>query len=664
MPWIKWWNKNISPRAPHFVFYVRDWLASQLGSQMVDEGGLKIITTLDYDLQKKAEEIIKTQGESNQKDWDASSAALVALDNKTGQILSMVGSRDFFDDTIDGQVNAAIAPRQPGSSFKPIVYTEAWLKGYRPESLIFDLETDFPVINQPLYHPKNYDLKEHGPVSLRQALAGSLNIPAVKLLYLVGTESVLDLAQNLGYTTLTDRSRFGLSLVLGGGEVTLLEHTNAFATLARDGIFLPTTPVLTVTDAKGNHLLNFSQDELFPKKVLEPEITQITSDVLSDNNARSFIFGAQNYLTLPDRPVATKTGTTNNYHDAWTMGYTPSYSVGVWIGNNKNQAMKKGADGSKIAAPIWQGVFKELVKDKPVEGFTKPSYTLPNKPMLNGVLGEKVKIERTTGLLATSSTPPELIDEKVFTQVHDILQYINKDDPLGPIPTNPQADPYYELWEKPVQIWAEKAGYINAAPPTDYEAIHQTQDQPKVTIISPQENQTIASLALPISFTVQAPRGQARGRVLVDNFLIKDFTTETSLTVNLPPTITQGTHQLIIYIYDPLGNRGQASLPLSFSGDNFFSLSWTNQYAEGLASTSFPLDLSLTTGSRDKIKKIDLYWKLASAPDYIWLATTSGTRINQGVLKITLLFSIAELASRYTNSFGYFLVLTPPAEPH
>lgn len=614
--------------APHFVFYVRDWLSNTLGSQLVDEGGLKIITTLDYDLQKKAEELITTQGEINQKDWDASTAAEVALDNQTGQILSMVGSRDFFDDSIDGQVNAAISPRQPGSSFKPIVYTEAWLKGYRPESLIFDLETDFPVAGQPLYHPKNYDLKTRGPISLRQALAGSLNIPAVKLLYLVGTESVLDLAAQLGYTTLTDRSRFGLSLVLGGGEVTLLEHTNAFATLAREGTFLPTTPILRVENGQGEVLEEFDQNKLFPKKVLDPNIAEITSDVLSDNNARAFIFGAQNYLTLPDRLVAAKTGTTNNYHDAWTMGYTPSYSVGVWVGNNKNQAMKKGADGSKIAAPIWQGVFKQLTAGKPVESFVKPVYDLPNKPMLNGVLGEKVKIERTTGLLATSSTPPELIDERVFTQVHDVLQYVDKNDPLGPIPSNPSADPYYQLWEKPVQAWAQKNGYTNAEAPTDYETIHQSQDQPQVAITTPQNNQVITTTNLPIALTVQAPKGQQRGRVLLDNTIIKDFDSETFFSVSLPKTTIQGPHQLTVYVYDTLGNRGQATIPISLAGDAFLSVAWSNQPASLLTPADWPLNLIITATPSEQIKKVDYYWKKPLDSDFVWLGSSAGSLQN------------------------------------
>lgn len=611
--------------APHFVFYVRDWLAGTLGNQLVDEGGLKIITTLDYDLQKKAEELITTQGEINQKDWEAESAAAIALDNHTGQILSMIGSRDFFDDTIDGQVNAAVAPRQPGSSFKPIVYTAAWQKGYRPESLLFDLETDFPSPNQPVYHPKNYDLKERGPVSLRQALAGSLNVPAVKLLYLVGTESVLDLAAQLGYTTLTDRSRFGLSLVLGGGEVTLLEHANAFATLARNGTFLPTTPILRVENGQGEILEEFDQNKLFPKKVLDPNIAEITSHVLSDNNARAFVFGAQNYLTLPDRLVAAKTGTTNNYHDAWTMGYTPAYSVGVWVGNNKNQAMKKGADGSKIAAPIWQGIFKELTKGKPVESFVKPTYDLPNKPMLNGVIGEKVKIERTTGLLATSSTPPELIDEHVFTQVHDILHYVNKDDPLGPIPANPTNDPYYELWEKPVQVWAEKNGYTNTTPPTEYENTHQPQDQPQVSITAPQANQIITSLNIPISLNVIAPKGQQRGRVLLDNVLIKDFSAENFFSVSLPPTAIQGSHQLIVYVYDAVGNRGQASIPITLSGPDFLAVAWSNQPGEILTSADWPLALTITATPRDKIKKVDFFWKKPLDSDFVWLGSSVGS---------------------------------------
>ncbi|HLD27627.1 MAG TPA: transglycosylase domain-containing protein, partial [Patescibacteria group bacterium] len=338
-------NRVAGIEAPHFVFFVKELLSEKYGDTLIEQGGFKIISSLDYDLQKKAEIIIKEQAEKNLENFDAGNAALVAIDVKTGQILAMVGSKDFFDEEIDGQVNVATSPRQPGSSFKPIVYAAAFNRGFVPESVIYDLETVFPVFDGN-YTPHNYDLKEHGPVSLRTALAGSLNVPAVKMIYLAGIDNVLNLADQLDYTTLKDRSRFGLSLVLGGGEVKLLEHANAYATFARDGKKMQYEAVLKLEDNEGKVLEEYKKP--YMQTALEPDIARMINDILSDNNARSFIFGASNYLTLGDRPAAAKTGTTNDYHDAWTIGYTPQLAVGVWVGNSNNDEMKRGADGSVV----------------------------------------------------------------------------------------------------------------------------------------------------------------------------------------------------------------------------------------------------------------------------------------------------------------------------
>ncbi|MDD5110830.1 MAG: transglycosylase domain-containing protein, partial [Patescibacteria group bacterium] len=226
---------NQSLTSPHFVMYVRELLAEKYGEVEAEQGGLKVITTLNIDKQRIAEEVVKKYADQNAARYNASNAALVSLDTKTGQILAMVGSKDYDDVSIDGNVNVVLRPRQPGSSFKPVVYATAFDKGYTPETVLFDVVTAFKT-DAADYTPHNYDLKEHGPVSMRQALAGSLNIPAVKTLYLAGIKDVLATASDLGYTTLNDQGRFGLSLVLGGGEVTLLEHTAAFATFAREGI--------------------------------------------------------------------------------------------------------------------------------------------------------------------------------------------------------------------------------------------------------------------------------------------------------------------------------------------------------------------------------------------------------------------------------------------
>lgn len=450
--------------APHFVMYVKEILTEKYGDRMVEQGGLKVITSLDLDKQKFAEEAVAAQVEDNEKKWKAGNASLVSLDPKTGQILAMVGSRDYFDEEHDGNVNVALRPRQPGSSFKPIVYAASFIKGFTPNTILFDVNTIFKTEIGEDYEPKNYDLKEHGPVTVRSALAGSLNIPAVKMIYLTGIKNVLDLADNLGYSTLKERSRFGLSLVLGGGEVKLLEHTAAFGVFATEGVKHEISPILKVEDPSGLVLEEWKDSS---QEVLSPQVVRQISSILSDNDARTFIFGAQNYLILPDRAVAAKTGTTNDYHDAWTVGYTPELVTGVWVGNNDNAEMKKGADGSKIAAPIWNAYMRKALSNIPPSSFNPPDDVITGKFILDGVPYStvSVKINSATGLPADESTPPGQIVTKEYRQYHSILYYINKDDPRGPAPADPKLDLQYLNWELGVQNWAAANGFVNEAPP-------------------------------------------------------------------------------------------------------------------------------------------------------------------------------------------------------
>ncbi|MBI4713649.1 transglycosylase domain-containing protein, partial [Candidatus Uhrbacteria bacterium] len=332
----------VNIEAPHFVLYVKEQLEQKFGQQVAEAGGLKVITSLNFDYQKIAEEELEKHVNEKGPGLKFSNAALVAIDPKNGQILSMVGSKDFFDETIDGQVNVATRLRQPGSSFKPIVYSKAFELGYTPNTILWDVLTDFPTVTG-TYTPHNYDLKEHGPVRLRDALQLSLNIPAVKMLYMVGVENALDFATSLGYTSFGDHSAFGLSLVLGGGEVKLLEHVNAYAAFANEGKQFEPISILKIEDSNGETLEEWKQKE--GKKVMDENIARTITNVLSDNNARSPVFGLNSPLQLGDRLVAAKTGTTNNNRDAWLLGYTPSLVVGVWAGNNNNTEMTKSAGG-------------------------------------------------------------------------------------------------------------------------------------------------------------------------------------------------------------------------------------------------------------------------------------------------------------------------------
>ncbi|MBI2637149.1 MAG: PBP1A family penicillin-binding protein, partial [Parcubacteria group bacterium] len=402
--------------APHFVIWVREQLAEKYGEREVEQGGLRVATTLDWDMQRSAEAAVAEFAERNSEQYNATNASLVAIDPKTGQILAMVGSRDYANEEIDGNFNVAVqGKRQPGSSFKPFVYAVGFEKGYTDRTTLWDVVTKFGRgADGREYVPHNYDQKERGPMSVRAALAGSINIPAVKMLYLVGPRTVIEKARSIGYTTFEDPDRYGLSLVLGGAEVKLVEHTAAFAMLANDGVTRPSVSILKVEDARAKVLEEYQEE--IGKRVMEAQVVRLLSDVLSDNGARAFVFGASNYLTLGGRPVAAKTGTTNDYRDAWTMGYTPSLAAGVWVGNSDFSEMKRGADGSVVAAPIWNRFMREALTGKPVESFPKPDITYPEKPVLRGDLegGTPVKIDRASGLLATELTPESFIEERAL----------------------------------------------------------------------------------------------------------------------------------------------------------------------------------------------------------------------------------------------------------
>ena len=442
-------NPETAIFAPHFVMYVKSLLSDKYGEKTLEQGGLKIITTLDYDKQKIADEVVAEVTENYQEKYKANNAALVSLDPKNGQVLAMVGSRDFFNKEISGQVNVVTSPRQPGSSIKPIVYATLFEKGgYNPNTIVFDTVTDFGN-----YSPKNYNLREYGPVSLRQALAGSLNIPAVKVLYLAGLKNTIALAESLGYQNLSEG--VGLSLVLGGAEVRLLDHANAFSALARDGEISTPSVILKVEDKEGNILEEWQPNK---RNILTSETARMVTSILIDNNARSFIFGSKNYLTLSDREVAAKTGTTNEFRDAWTVGYTPSLVTGVWVGNTDNTKMNTGADGSVIAAPIWQKFMTRALEGTPKEVFKQPKIEKTGKAILDGerpVIGE-LYLDSRTKMPASSNTPEEFLEIKQLSDNHSILFYLDKDNPLGPAPENPENDPQFVRWEEGIKKWAEK----------------------------------------------------------------------------------------------------------------------------------------------------------------------------------------------------------------
>lgn len=582
---LKYSPQKHSLKAPHFVMYVREYLEEKYGQNYIERAGLKVYTTLDWDLQQIAEEVIAKYAPLNQKKYQASNVALVALDPKTGQILAMVGSRDYFDIENQGNFNVAISPhRQPGSSFKPFAYAAAFQKGYRPETILFDLETNFgefgPVGQEKEYKPQNYDGRFRGPVTMRQALAQSINLPSVKVLYLAGLNQTINLAQDMGITTLKDRSRYNLSLVLGGGEVKLIDATAAYGVFATEGIKHPVSFILKIEETKGN-VLEAYQDE--PVRVLEPQIARQINDILSDEQARAPMFGPYSKLYLTDRPAAAKTGTTQDYSDGWTIGYTPSLVAGVWAGNNDYTKKMKGGAGIYVAAPIWHEFMKrayeikaensrpetenEFILPKEIEKFARPEPTpTSSKPMLNGQLlwQKKVKIDTISGKLATQLTPPELIEERTYAQPpHCLLYYVDRNDPLGPQPSQPEKDPQFLRWEEPVLAWATSTSFLFEEPPTEYDDIHVPSNQPKIEIVSPSDGELITQSSISIKVQASARLGIKQIDFFLDDLLIgTDYTAPYSMTFNLPAEIEPGQHTLKAKAYDIVLNRQEDKLKI------------------------------------------------------------------------------------------------------
>ncbi|MEK7595444.1 MAG: transglycosylase domain-containing protein [Patescibacteria group bacterium] len=402
--------------APHFVFYVRQQLVDQYGEGVVESGGLQVVTSLDYTLQELAEKMVKEEVEKS-KYLGVGNASLVVLDPKSRQIWAMIGSKDFFADpapqgctpgttgpgscVFEPNVNTALSLRQPGSSIKPITYAALLSKGYTVASPFLDVPTEFDNGDgREPYKPVNYDGNFRGVVSMRKALSNSINIPAVKALKMASLPSVLELSKELGLTTLKDASRYGLSLTLGGGETRVLDMTNVFATFASGGIYKEPVAILEVKDASGN-ILKKTRD-LPGKRVLSEDVSFLISDILSDDDARSDIFGRGSLLFIPGQNVAVKTGTTDDKRDNHTYGYTPSVAVGVWVGNNNNSTMNPAlASGITGASPIWNKFMKEYLKEKKAEKFSRPETIIEKE------------VDKLTGMLPFSDKPTK-VEKFVF----------------------------------------------------------------------------------------------------------------------------------------------------------------------------------------------------------------------------------------------------------
>jgi membrane peptidoglycan carboxypeptidase len=520
--------------APHFVMFIKDYLQQKYGDSAVEQGGLKVYTTLDWDKQQIAERVVKEGAEKNAKTYGAANAGLVAMDPKTGQVLAMVGSKDYFAQSepagckpgktclFEPNVNVAISLLQPGSSFKPYVYLTAFIKGFTPETNIWDTDTNFSTDDGKIYNPKNYDGKNSGLMQMKDALARSLNVPAVKTLYLASVKDSINTAKSMGITTLNEPDRYGLSLVLGGGEVRLMDHVNAFSTFATNGIHHKTTAILRIEDSKGNTLEKYTSEQ--GEKVIEEKYVAMIDYILSTNELRAPVFGDKNPLAFTDRAIAAKTGTTNEWRDGWTMGYTPSIAVGVWAGNNDHSVMKQGADGVFVAAPIWRAFMDEALKNTNKEDFPKYEKEETGKDVLDGKLDMKqeLKVCEIPGkdddyCLISDACPDNKAKKKKFSATHDILYYINKDDVRGDAPKKPEDDPQFKSWEAGVKKWLKDNDYSTDGAPTEKcQEKDFSRYKLKIDSISPSDGTTITSTSFSISTKISAPYGVKRATISVN----------------------------------------------------------------------------------------------------------------------------------------------------
>ncbi|MEA1929537.1 MAG: PBP1A family penicillin-binding protein [Patescibacteria group bacterium] len=565
-----------SLKAPHFVMMIRNYLEQEYGREALLTQGLKVTTTIDWDLQRQAEEIINRYATENIEKFNANNAGLVAIDPKTGQIIAMVGSRDYFDSENEGNFNITLAHRQPGSSFKPFVYAAAFNKGYTPETVVFDLQTQFDTNcrHNPssCYTPNNYDDTFRGPITLRSALAQSINVPAIKVLYLVGLREAIAQATAMGIASLGSPNLYGLTLVLGGGEVSLLDMVSSYSVFAAEGERHSYASILKIEDDKGTVLEEFENRS---RSVLPTNSARLISSILSDNEARHPSYGTGSPLEFTDRPVAVKTGTTNDYRDAWIIGYTPNIVIGAWAGNNDNSPMERKVAGL-IVAPMWRATMNAALKNLPIERFTAPETADPDsKPVFRGYWqgSENYFIDKISGKLATDYTPEETREERILQSVHSILHWVKRSDPLGSVPNNPANDSQYALWETPIRTWAAARGMSTEQGaenlPRDYDDVHTPSTKPSFEITSP-DHETIynanQSIAVQVNYSGRYPLAQIDA-FLGDTYLGSAKSAPHTL-IFTPQELDdwQTSNRLRVVAYDSVRNRAEQNTTLRLSG--------------------------------------------------------------------------------------------------
>lgn len=549
-------------KAPHFVMYIKKLLEDKYGEKAVELGGLRVSTSLDLDFQEKVQEIVSSEIAKVEK-VHITNGASVVIDPSTGEILAMVGSKNYDDPNYDGKFNVVTSKnRQPGSSIKPVTYVTGLKKGYTASTLLMDTLTKFPGGDKPEYEPVNYDGKEHGPLQFRYALGNSINIAAVKMLSMVGLKEMLTTAYEMGFSTLEptgeNMRRLGLSVTLGGGEVSLLDMATAYSAFANTGLKVEPVAVLKVTDKDGNILEEFRP--LPGRRVLSEGEAFIISNILSDNEARKMTFGENSLLKFTDRQMAVKTGTTNDKRDNWTIGWTSQVIVGTWVGNNDNTPMKSVVSGISGAAPIWRKIILEYLKDKPVENLVTPSEIVTaDVDSVSGYRSHDGFPQRTEffirGTDPSGEDPVHLKlkickSEKKLATLVDIARGDYDEKEYFIFKEN---DPFAEQgkenrWQKGIDNWLAKQTDEKFHPPTEY---CNTSDQVFVKFDSPNDQSQMGS-----KFTVKIAPVSANDIVKVSLYVNGELKYTLTPPYEVDLTLSDGKYTLKAEAQDSKGNSG------------------------------------------------------------------------------------------------------------
>lgn len=554
-------------KAPHFVFYVRNQLMERYGERAVEQGGLRVTTTLDLDLQEAAQKAV-TEEIAKVKHLKITNGAAVVEDVNNGQIMAMVGSRGWSDPDYDGKYNVAIASRQPGSAIKPVVYVTGLRKGFTAATLLMDTRTIFPGGDKPEYIPENYDGKYHGPMLVREALGNSINVPAVKMLSMVGIKNMLQMGYDMGFTTLNPTpdllKRVGLSMALGGGEIRLLDMVSAYAVFGNGGSRVDPVAILKVTDSEGRVLEEWREKQ--KNKVLDLKEAFIISTILSDPKARELTFGTRSALAIDGRTIAVKTGTTNDKRDNWTVGWTAGGRIaGVWVGNNDNTSMLQVASGVTGAAPIWRRIMQAAIKEMPNQNFSKPEGivevdvdTVSGYPAHDGFPSKKeyffagteptgedpvhkmIKVCKGEGKLAT----PTDIGSGNYEQKEAF--YFNESDPK---------------WQEGINAWLSEQADAKYHPPTD----SCSGSNPMWIVVNePSDKSRVDSNDVKFRLDIQDSNKVVLVEFYVDGNLKETLTSlPWEVTVNIP----DGSHQIDIKAKDEKGFDGSRRLFIGVNQD-------------------------------------------------------------------------------------------------